>query len=68
MPISENEIWDAAKTSDVAIITIGRAAGEDREQKLKDGSFYLTLDELKLIDKVTAIFKRPCLCSMSATS
>ena len=51
MPISENEIWDAAKTSDVAIITIGRAAGEDREQKLKDGSFYLTLDELKLIDE-----------------
>lgn len=61
MPISENEIWDAAKTSDVAIITIGRAAGEDREQKLKDGSFYLTLDELKLIDKVTAIFKKTVL-------
>jgi len=61
MPISENTVWDAAETSDVAIITIGRAAGEDREQKLKDGSYYLTVDELKLIDKVTAIFEKTVL-------
>lgn len=61
MPVSENLVWEASETSNVAIVTIGRSAGEDREQKLKDGSFYLTVDELNLIDKVTAIFEKTVL-------
>ncbi len=46
----------AAKSSDAAVVIIGRAAGEDRENKLIEGSYYLTKDEIKLLDKVTSCF------------
>ncbi len=51
-------IKKAAAESDVAVIVIGRAAGEDRENKLAKGSYYLTDDEISLLDSVTAEFHK----------
>ncbi len=48
----------AAGDSDVAVIVIGRAAGEDRENNLTKGSYFLTDDEVALLDSVTAEFKK----------
>lgn len=58
MPLSDTLVQEARKTSDVALIVIGRAAGEDREQKLKPDSFYLNKGELDMIDKVTSVFQK----------
>ena len=58
MPVSLDMVKEARKVSDVALVVIGRAAGEDREQKLKKGSFLLTDDERTLLDKVTAEFSK----------
>lgn len=58
MPLSYTLVQEARKTSDVALIVIGRATGEDREQKLKPDSFYLNKGELDMIDKVTLVFQK----------
>ena len=47
MPLSDEDIAVAASNADVAVVTVGRAAGEDRENVLEPGSFYLTEDERK---------------------
>ncbi len=47
----------ASYESDAAVVIIGRAAGEDRENKLSKGSYYLTDDEIRLLDAVTASFE-----------
>lgn len=61
MPLSDTLVQEARKTSDVALIVIGRAAGEDREQELKPNSFYLNKGELDMIDKVTSVFRKAVL-------
>ena len=58
MPIETDVINKAAENSDCAIISIGRASGEDRENSLKEGSYNLTEDEKSLIKRVTAVFKK----------
>ncbi|MBQ6381016.1 MAG: glycoside hydrolase family 3 C-terminal domain-containing protein [Clostridia bacterium] len=58
MKISADSVEAAAKGSDLALVVIGRAAGEDRENILKEGSFYLTQAELDLLELVTAHFSR----------
>ena len=58
MPLSDDVIDAAGKRADKAIIVIGRAAGEDREQKLKKVSFYLTDAESDMIAKVTSRFEK----------
>lgn len=58
MPLSDDIVDAAGKRADKAIIVIGRAAGEDREQKLKKGSFYLTDAESDMIAKVTSRFEK----------
>ncbi len=57
MPIETNVINDAAKKSDYAIVVIGRAAGEDRENTLTPGSYFLTEEEKSLISRVSEAFK-----------
>lgn len=56
MPIKKSTVQAVAKRNDVAIVIIGRAAGEDRENKLKKGSYYLTNQEKSLLKKVTSAF------------
>ena len=58
MEISVGSVEAAAKESDLALVVIGRAAGEDRENILKEGSYYLTQTELDLLNLVTAHFSR----------
>lgn len=58
MPVDLSMARTAASQSDTAIIVIGRAAGEDRENKLEAGSYYLTDTEKKLLDSVTAAFDK----------
>ena len=58
MPISLDAVREASKSSDVALVVIGRAAGEDREQKMVKGGYLLTKDEKALLDKVTSCFDR----------
>ena len=61
MPLDSVLVEKAAKESDTAIIIIGRAAGEDRENKLEAGSYYLTDIEKDMLSKVTAVFEKTVL-------
>lgn len=56
--IDRETVKKAAECSDTAIVVIGRAAGEDRENKLEKGSWYLTDAEVELLDEVTAEFSK----------
>ena len=60
MPLKETTVSDAAKKADKALVVIGRAAGEDRENLLKKGSYYLTDKEVKMLDLVTKHFRKVC--------
>lgn len=50
--IDDKMIERASEESDVALVVIGRAAGEDRENTLTKGSYYLTDEERTLLDNV----------------
>lgn len=58
MPVNSELVKNAAAKSDTAIIVIGRAAGEDRENTLTKGSYYLTEDEESLLKEVTTRFSK----------
>ena len=58
MPLDYNIVSDAAKNSDTALVFIGRAAGEDRENTLTKGSFYLTDTEEHMLKLVSYCFKK----------
>ena len=58
MPIERETVRAAASRTDAAVVVIGRAAGEARENTLEPGSYYLTDDERALLDSVTAEFER----------
>ncbi len=58
MELPEHEVLEASKTSKTALVVIGRAAGEDRENKLEQGSYYLTEEERDMLDRVTEAFSR----------
>ena len=58
MPLTETLVEDAARRSEAAIYVIGRAAGEDRENVLEPGSYYLTDAETAALDLITAHFEK----------
>jgi beta-glucosidase len=58
MPVTDEVVAGAAGRTDVAMVVIGRAAGEARDSVLEDGSYYLTDDERDLIDRVTTHFAK----------
>lgn len=58
MPVTAELVNNAAAKSDTAVIVFGRAAGEDRENTLKPGSYYLTAEESDLLDKVCSAFDK----------
>ncbi|MBE6791071.1 MAG: beta-glucosidase [Ruminococcaceae bacterium] len=58
MPLDNNTVRKAAKNSDVALVFIGRAAGEDRENTLTEGSFYLTREERNILSLVKLNFRK----------
>ena len=57
-PVPEASIKQAAEAAQTAVVVIGRSSGEDRENALEPGSFYLTQEETTLLESVTARFKK----------
>ncbi len=58
MPLDPDLVRRAAQAAPAALVVIGRAAGEDRENTLTQGSYYLTDGERAMLDAVTAAFER----------
>lgn len=58
MKLDEAVVADAAAHSDLALIILGRTAGEDRDNSADEGSYHLTADEKDMIAKVCAAFPR----------
>lgn len=58
MPLSQELVRQASECSRSAVVVIGRSSGEDRENALEKGSFYLTDDERELLAAVTAKFEK----------
>ena len=58
MPLDASLVRTAAETAKTALVVIGRAAGEDRENTLTKGSYYLTDGEREMLDAVTAAFSK----------
>lgn len=61
MPLKPDEVAAAALRCDMALVVIGRAAGEERENTLKPGSYYLTEKETEMLDLVATYFHTVCL-------
>ncbi|MBQ3537403.1 MAG: glycoside hydrolase family 3 C-terminal domain-containing protein [Clostridia bacterium] len=58
MPLDEKTVKEASEKSTCAFVFIGRAAGEDRENTLTKGSFYLTDEEENMLSLVSSSFER----------
>lgn len=58
MPLTEEFVEKAASETDIALVLIGRAAGEERENFLGEGSYYLTEEEKQMLSLVTGTFER----------
>ena len=61
MPLKAEDVAAAALRCDMALVVIGRAAGESRENVLKPDSYYLTDREKAMLDVVATYFHRVCL-------
>lgn len=57
MPLDDALVDAAATRARRAVVVIGRAAGEDRENVLEPGSYYLTEAERILLEQVTSRFE-----------
>ncbi len=60
MPLSNELVNKAAALSDMAIVMIGRTAGEDRDNFAGKGSYLLTDLEEDMISRVCKVFQRVC--------
>ena len=58
MELSDEVVKKAAGESDVAVIIIGRTAGEDKDNSATEGSYLLTGLERDMIKKVSKSFKK----------
>lgn len=58
MPLTPQIVNSAAAASDVAIVIIGRTAGEDKDNSATEGSYLLSADELDMLKKVREGFKQ----------
>ncbi|QEN05291.1 beta-glucosidase [Thiospirochaeta perfilievii] len=56
MRLTEDIVKTAKGSSNKAVIIIGRTAGEDQDNGAKPGSYYLTEDELDMLNKVCSLF------------
>ncbi len=61
MPISEETVSNAAERNDSALIILGRASGEDKDNENEKGSFLLSDGEEEMIKLVTRHFSRVAL-------
>ena len=56
MPLDEELVIRAAKESDVAVITLARTAGEDRDNTPEPGSYLLSAEEENMLELVCRHF------------
>ena len=56
MPVTTELAHAAAHASEVAIVVVGRTAGEDLDLPLEPGGYYLSDEERMLLDAVTEAF------------
>ena len=56
MPLTQAQVDQAAAESDTALVILGRSSGEDRENALEPGSFYLREEEKAMLRMVTEKF------------
>ncbi len=58
MPLTKELVEEAARESDIAIVVIGRTAGEDQDAKAIPGSYLLTEAEEDMLAKVCGAFEK----------
>lgn len=58
MPLTDEMVKAASECSSTAVVTIGRSSGEDRENALEKGSYYLTDEEENMLSLVTKYFSK----------
>lgn len=58
MPLIPEIAARFAERNDTALVVIGRAAGEERECLLEEGSYFLTQEERAMLKTVSAAFRR----------
>ena len=56
MPLTEAQVAEARHDSEHAVVILGRSSGEDRENVLAPGSYYLTDEEKGMLQLVTKYF------------
>ena len=61
MPVTGELVRQAKEGSSQAVIVLGRSSGEDRENVLEPGSYYLTEEEKQMLTAVTAEFPQAVL-------
>ncbi len=57
MPVDKATLRAVASRCDTAVVVLGRAAGEDRENTLTQGSYYLTKEEETLLAGTSELFR-----------
>lgn len=58
MPLEETLVKEAASKSQVALITIARTAGEDKDNSAEAGSYMLTAEEERMLELVCRYFEK----------
>lgn len=58
MPIEEAQVIEAARRNKQAVVILGRAMGEEMDNRLEKGYYYLTDEERRLLELVTRHFSR----------
>ena len=58
MPVTKELAEQAAAKSDIAVVIIGRTAGEDKDNSAAEGSYLLTAAEHQMLKEVCGAFKR----------
>ncbi len=58
MELEPSVVKEAAEKSDMALVIIGRSAGEDRDAVAAEGSYYLTPGERQMLQAVTGAFAK----------
>lgn len=58
MPLDSALVSECAESSDVAVVIIGRTAGEDKDNSATEGSYLLSAGERDMLSKVTQAFTK----------
>lgn len=58
MPLSEDFVKGVAARAETAVVVLGRAAGEDRDCLLQEGSYYLKAEERNMLALAKKHFKK----------